>query len=253
MPRCSDMTDTAHSTAFNLPPGDKAAIFLDFDGTLVDLAPTPDAIHIPDDLTDLLDALLEFTSGATALVSGRAAGDLARHLSSFQGVIVGGHGAEWRNGNGVEPRVDVNFDHLDRMVRTARAFEQAHRGTLVETKPTGLVLHYRANPDLAGVVTEFAGRLAQDHDGFEHHPAKMAIEVRPEGVGKDAALLDLMALDPFEGRTPVMFGDDTTDEPALHWAQSQGGLGIKVGEGDSVARHRLSAPTDVRQFLRRWL
>ncbi|MEM8654674.1 MAG: trehalose-phosphatase [Pseudomonadota bacterium] len=235
-----------------LPPCDGAAVFLDFDGTLVDLAPTPDAIHIPDTLTTLLSALTDKTDGALALVSGRAAQDLADWLPDYNGLIVGGHGAEWRRDGTLSPRVDLSQDHLDVLRDAARAFVGTHPALLLEEKPTGLVLHYRAQPNLRDKVTEFTGHLSQTHDQFEAHPAKMAVEMRPRGVGKDVALADIMDMPAFKGRTPVMIGDDATDEPALAWVQARGGAAIKVGQGDSVANHRLPDPDAVRAMLYHW-
>ncbi|MEL6464703.1 MAG: trehalose-phosphatase [Pseudomonadota bacterium] len=235
-----------------LPPCDGAAVFLDFDGTLVDLAPTPDAIHIPDALPGLLHALSDRTVGALALVSGRAVVDLANWLPDYTGLIVGGHGAEWRRDGTLRARVDLSQDHLDVLSDAARAFAGTHPALLLEEKPTGLVLHYRAQPNLHDKVTQFTDHLSQTHDQFEAHPAKMAVEMRPRGVGKDLALADLMDMPAFAGRVPVMIGDDTTDEPALAWVQARGGVAIKVGQGDTVANHRLPDPDAVRATLHHW-
>ncbi|WP_172839392.1 trehalose-phosphatase [Tateyamaria omphalii] len=225
---------------------------MDFDGTLVDLAPTPDSIHIPDTLPALLTDLQGRAGGALVLISGRAAGDLAHWLPDFSGLIVGGHGAEWRQGGTVQPRVDVAPDSLAMLRDAASAFAGTTPSILLEEKPTGLVLHYRAQPDLQDRVETFTADLSQTHTDFEAHPAKMAIEMRPRGVGKDLAMADVMALEPYAGRTPVMIGDDTTDEPAMAWAQKQGGLGIKVGTGDTNARHRLPDTLAVHRLLKHW-
>ncbi|WP_299048463.1 trehalose-phosphatase [uncultured Tateyamaria sp.] len=235
-----------------LPPCDGAAVFLDFDGTLVDLAPTPDAIHIPDDLPQILHAVADRAGGALALVSGRAVRDLARWLPDYAGLIVGGHGAEWRRDGTFASRVDLPPDALHMLRNAARAFADTQPALLLEEKPTGLVLHYRAQPDLENTVHDFTGRLALSHPAFEAHPAKMAVEMRPRGVGKDLALADVMDMPGFQGRAPVMMGDDTTDEPAMAWAQAHGGIAIKVGPGDSAAHHRLPDPGAVRALLGHW-
>ena len=80
-------------------------------------------------------------------------------------------------------------------------------------------------------------------------PAKMAVELRPEGSGKDGALARLMEMPPFEGRVPVYAGDDLTDEVAMAEAQARGGFGIKIGEGDTQARHRLPDPAALADWL----
>ncbi len=235
-----------------LPPCTKAAIFLDFDGTLVDIAPTPDGIHIPDTLPALLNDLRDQAGGALVVISGRAAGDLAQWLPDYTGLIVGGHGAEWRRDGKVTPRVDLAQDSLDMLRDAASAFAGTYPPVLLEEKPTGLVLHYRAQPDLQQTVETFTAHLAQTHTDFEAQPAKMAVEMRPQGVGKDLAIADIMGFDLFSGRIPVMIGDDTTDEPAMEWAQKQGGLGIKVGPGETKAHHRLPDTQAVHTLLRHW-
>ena len=74
----------------------RIALLLDFDGTLVDIAPTPDAVHVPETLCDALARLLPALGGALALVSGRPIADLDRRFSPLKLPIVGGHGAEMR-------------------------------------------------------------------------------------------------------------------------------------------------------------
>ncbi|MEL6451709.1 MAG: trehalose-phosphatase [Pseudomonadota bacterium] len=235
-----------------LPSPSRAALFIDFDGTLVDIAARPDAIVVSPSLPDMLAQLGTCLNGALALVSGRAAGDLAAHLPTFDGIIVGGHGAEWRLTGDITPRVQIAQSDVAALTADVAAFATAQADILLEEKPTGLVLHYRAAPALADQVAAQAERLARSHPAFETHASKMAVELRPAGVGKDAAIADLMATPPFTGRTPMMIGDDTTDEPAMAWAQIQGGLGIKVGSGDTGAQHRLDTPQDVHALLQNW-
>ncbi len=62
----------------------------------------------------------------------------------------------------------------------------------------------------------------------------------------------MMESDGFKGTTPIFFGDDVTDEPALHWVTEQGGLAVKVGEGETAAGCRLGDPQAARRTLRRW-
>ena len=81
----------------------------------------------------------------------------------------------------------------------------------------------------------------------------MAAELRPEGIGKDAAIAGLMRRDAWAGTVPVFFGDDATDEPALGWVAEAGGIAVKIGDGQSVARHRLEDPAAVRATLHSWI
>jgi trehalose 6-phosphate phosphatase len=229
------------------PPLDCArhAVFLDFDGTLVEIAPRPDAIVIPLDLPAQLATLSDACNGALALVSGRSLPELAGYLPGYAGLMVGSHGAEAR---GMAPPLDQAPNGLARLQADLAAFA-ATKGLLYEEKTHGGALHYRQRPDAAAEVASFAAALAAQTPGFAVQPAKMAMELRPAGVSKDRALAALWALPVFSGRIPVFLGDDTTDEPALGWAAAQGGFGIKIGDGDSCAAYRLPDPAAVQDWL----
>lgn len=233
------------------PPvlADNAALFLDFDGCLVDIAPRPDAVVIPQGLPDRLTRLHDRLDGAVALVSGRDIADLRSWLPGFPGAIAGSHGAELMLDGAVIQKthtVDLDVAALHRMATDAVAGRPA---ILVEPKPHGVALHYRADPSLRPVVDDVMARLAEAHPDMVLQPAKMAVELRPGGTGKDGALDRLMAGPPFAGRVPVYAGDDLTDEVAMARAQARGGYGIKIGEGNTVARYRLADPA----ALARWL
>lgn len=213
------------------------ALFLDFDGTLVNIAPTPDAIEVPSALTPQLQRLHRGLDGALALVSGRAVDDLRRHLPEFPGVILGSHGAE-RAAPGQAPEATATAPDPVALIAEAHAFAAAHDGVLVEPKPHGVVLHYRAAPKHETAAKTFLDDLAATHPGLALQPAKMAFELRPEGADKGRAVTDLLRAPPFHGRRPIYAGDDVTDEAAIAAVQAKGGLGIKVGEGNSGASHR---------------
>jgi trehalose 6-phosphate phosphatase len=226
-----------------------AALFLDFDGCLVDIAPTPDSVVVSPELAARLDRLHARLDGALALISGRNVEDLRGRFPGFPGVIAGSHGAEMSLKPGrIDAAHGIDFDLLA-LHRQARELASPHPAILVEDKPHGVALHYRADPSLREVVEDAMRQLAEAFPGLELQPAKMAVELRPAGVRKDDALARLMTMPPFAGRLPIYAGDDLTDEPAMAAAQDQGGFAIKVGEGDSVARHRLPDPA----ALSRWL
>ncbi len=226
-----------------------AALFLDFDGCLVEIAPRPDAIVVPDTLPALLAGLHRRQGGAVALVSGRDVADLRRYLPDFPGAIAGSHGAEiaWQGA----PPDPVETGGLDATALHARVRDLAAHDDrlLVEPKPHGVVLHYRAAPDLADWVDRTMRELASHYPALALQPAKMAMELRPKSAGKDRALSRLMQAPGFAGRIPVYAGDDLTDEAAMAEAQSRGGFAIKIGAGQTVARHRLPDPA----ALARWL
>lgn len=228
---------------------DADALFLDFDGCLVEIAPRPDAVAVPPALPPVLDRLHSHLQGALALISGRAADDLRAFLPGFRGAVAGSHGAElsWPG----RPVQSLQAPHFDMAALLDHVWQlaAAHPGLLVEPKPHGVALHYRAAPEQERWVQDEMAALAGDFPMLALQQAKMAVELRPAGAGKDRVLARLMAQPPFAGRRPVFAGDDSTDEPAIIAAQAQGGIGIKVGPGDSAARHRLPDPAAVLRWL----
>lgn len=243
---------TASAFAGALPRPARAALFLDFDGTLVDLAPTPDGIVVPPGLPHLLEVLSDRTGGALALVSGRSVEALSGFLPGFDGPMVGGHGAQLRLDGQVTQHAFAQSDALRRITEAAQRFAAQHDGLLAEPKPTGVVLHYRGAPAREAEVLAFAGALAEATAGIELHDAKMAAELRPEDVGKDRAVAHLLGKAPFHGRVAVFCGDDATDEPAMRLAVALGGTACKIGHGDSVAPLRVARPADLLAALQLW-
>lgn len=226
-----------------------AALFLDFDGCLVEIAPRPDAVVIPPGLPARLARLHDRLDGAVALVSGRDIANLRGHLPDFPGAIAGSHGAEMmRDGRTIQATHALDLD-ISALHRAATDAVTDHPAILVERKPHGVALHYRADPSLRPVVERTMERLADAHPGMALQPAKMAVELRPDGAGKDGALDRLMASPPFAGRMPVYAGDDLTDEVAMAHAQALGGFGIKIGKGTTLARYRLDDPAALALWL----
>ena len=218
------------------------ALFLDFDGTLVEIAPRPDAVAVPAELPALLARAHAAASGALAVVSGRSLDQLERYLPGFPGELVGSHGAERR---GV---ASTAVQGIDRLHAALNAAARRH-GLLAELKPLGGALHFREAPERRDEALALAEEIAASQPGFAVQPAKMAFEVRPQGAGKESALARLAGAPPFAGRRPVYLGDDATDEPAMDWAQAQGGVAVKVGAGPSVAHHRLPGPRAVLDWI----
>jgi trehalose 6-phosphate phosphatase len=221
------------------------ALFLDFDGCLVEIAPTPDAVSVPDGLPRVLQDLAARLNGALAIVSGRSLHELETFLQGFDGPMVGSHGAEAR---GMLAPMAHQPEGLDDLQRDMSDFA-ASLGLLYEHKSHGGAVHFRANPHRQRDVEIFAQELADRYSDFSVQPAKMAVELRPAGFSKDGALALLSDLPAFGARRPVYAGDDTTDEPALAWAEDHGGFGIKIGAGASVARFRLPEPQNLRAWL----
>ncbi|HEX9946697.1 MAG TPA: trehalose-phosphatase [Allosphingosinicella sp.] len=225
-----------------------AALFLDFDGTLVELAETPGAIAVPSALKPLLDRLSDRLEGRLAIVSGRAVDDLRRHLGGSAAVLSGSHGAELHYADG--RRIPVSAPP-----GLAEAREAVHRfaagsgGLLIEDKPAGVALHYRLAPERAKEADAFLESLAE-RSGLALQRGKMVAELRPAGSDKGAALERLMGEPPFAGARPVFVGDDLTDEDAFRAAASLGGEGVLVGPArPSAALWRLDGVAEVTAWL----
>jgi trehalose 6-phosphate phosphatase len=225
----------------------QSALFLDFDGTLAELAPRPDAVVVPGELLTLLQLLSDQLNGALALVTGRAQEDIEPLLYPLQLPSAFEHGAVRRNAQNVLSMGET--PDLDKVFSAAQALAARHTGLLVERKRTSVALHFRLAPALEAECTDTM-RAAMEHEaGLQLLRGKAVVEVKSAHVSKGLAIEAFMAEPPFAGRQPVFAGDDVTDEPGFEVVQRLGGAGIKVGQGESAARYRLPEPQALRQWL----
>jgi trehalose 6-phosphate phosphatase len=223
------------------------ALFLDFDGTMVDIAPQPHAVHVPQPLLTVLQDLKDYLQGAVAVISGRPIEQIDALLDPLQLAVAGVHGAERRGADG---RVHLLHTHpLDHVEEAACELAAQYPGLLVENKRGSLALHYRLAPDLEELCLRTMQDAVEDSPGITLLRGKMVVEAKPGGASKGRAIEDFLAEPPFAGRTPIFIGDDVTDEVGFSTVQRLGGLGIKVGEGASVASHRLADPSALRREL----
>lgn len=231
-----------------LPRTDKLALsaialFLDVDGTLLEIAPAPHAVSVPSDLRERLRALFVAGGGAVALVSGRAITDLDALFAPLALPAAGLHGFEHRGASGVYRR---------RPLPSAAALESArgamlelagrHRGVLVEDKQFALALHFRGAPQLEETaVAAMQEVVAQVGGELELQRGKMVVELRPAGATKAQAVAAFLAEAPFAGRLPIFVGDDLTDESAFELVNRHDGLSVVVDSArPSAARARLA-------------
>jgi trehalose 6-phosphate phosphatase len=239
----------------DLPPPpamllDGASLFLDFDGTLVELAERPEAVAVDAALAGLLDRLAERLEGRVVLVSGRSIQQLDGFLEGIGVAIglVGSHGAETRLAGGAIVRPDRPAS-LD---AAARLFADAFRGrdgVVIEAKSLGVGLHYRLDPTAEDEAHAIAAAFAAAND-LEVQHGKMMVELRLPGHDKGSAIAALMARAPFAGHAPVFVGDDLTDEAGFAAAAEHGGAGILVGPArETEARYRLRGVAAVRAWL----
>lgn len=227
---------------------DDAALFLDFDGTLVELAETPGGISPSDRLPDLLGRLRRRLDGRVAIVSGRSIDDLDRHLDSGGMAVSGSHGLEIRLASG--ERLPLSLPHgLGRVRSEVNAYAEKVAGLIAETKPAGVALHYRLAPGEADAAERFMRDLAAS-SGLALQRGKMVIELRAPGADKGDAVQALMTEPDFAGARPVFVGDDLTDEHAFDAAAMLGGAGILVGPARvTAATWRLDDVAAVEAWL----
>ena len=224
------------------------ALFLDFDGTLVELAATPDRIRVPAGLGQLLARLTARLDGRLAMVSGRALGDLDRHMD-FGGIIVSGsHGLELRQPG----RITVSPASPAAM-EAARGeierFAERDTGLLVEHKPAGVALHYRQAPGQEADVSALLGDLAA-RTGLTVQRGKMVAELRPAVGNKGDLVRALMCEPAFASARPLFVGDDLTDEDGFAAAAGLSGAGILVGgPRPTAARYGLGGVASVAAWL----
>lgn len=225
----------------------RTALFLDFDGTLIDIAPQPDLVTVPEDLTRVLRQLGERLEGALAIVSGRSLRDLDRFLSPLNLATAAEHGAQNRLTSGEV--VSVAAPDLQPAADSAADLARSHAGLRVEIKSSTVALHYRQAPALQALCLQVMQDAASRTPGVELLHGKCVIEIKPAGVSKGTAIRAFMAQAAFAGRRPLFAGDDVTDESGFAVVQALGGQGIKVGDGPTLARHRCATPALLRQWL----
>jgi trehalose 6-phosphate phosphatase len=235
--------------AFPAPSGEWC-LFLDVDGTLVEIANTPSAVAVDPALTELVGAVARRLDGALALVSGRNIATIDELFAPLLLPAAGQHGAERRNASGVlsvfSPDPDVP---LESARASLRAFVESHPGTLFEDKGHTLAVHYRLAPEFeAGVRRAVAAASARLEPRYEVQAGKRVFEIKPRGFTKATAAEAFMKERPFAGRTPVFVGDDLTDEPGLRFAERAGGVSIAVGDR-LRGQWRLDGPQEVRRWL----
>lgn len=234
-----------------LPEGDQA-LFLDVDGTLLEIAATPEAVQVSASLLQLLKDLEQRLGGALALVSGRSIHNLDELFAPLRLCASGIHGCERRNAHGELTRPAFDAHALNHARAELRALVAAHPGLLFEDKGFAVAVHYRLAPELAAqVLTAMQKTCEALGERFELQAGKRVFEIRPAGWSKGTAITEFMREAPFAGRTPVFAGDDLTDEHGFEVVNELGGLSIRVGGPvQTRARLRIGSVSEMHAWLR---
>jgi trehalose 6-phosphate phosphatase len=234
-----------------IPSLDACALLFDIDGTLINLAPTPDSVVVSPSLLDNLYQLHERTSGALALVSGRSLPDIDGLMAPLRLPAVGGHGAEMRLALDGEVRA-ATIPPIDAgLKRRFARIAEAHGGVLLEDKGYSIALHYRLAPHVEELVYREVAALRADlpEAPIEILPGKFVVEIKHAGFSKATAVRELMTISPFKGRHPVFLGDDVTDESVFAIMPDLRGFAFSVGTQAQGVSGYFDSPDDVRLWL----
>jgi trehalose 6-phosphate phosphatase len=251
LPQPDELPDAVPVPGALVPHLSECALLLDIDGTLLDFAPTPREVWVPPGLAKTLNRLLERTSGALALVSGRSLNDIDLIFAPSEFPAVGGHGAEMRL-SGEGEAVAAHAPPLDRdLKKRLAAIAQLSPGILLEDKGYSLALHYRLAPHAEKAIYAAVSLIRADLPSapIEVLPGKLVCEIKHSGFTKATGVRELMTHEPFRGRRPVFIGDDVTDETVFAIMPDLGGQAFSVGRrAHGVAGH-FDEPRDVREWL----
>ena len=229
-----------------------AALFLDVDGTLLDIAETPDSVVVPPGLLGTLRRVNAALDGALALVSGRREIDLRKFFPRAGFAMVAEHGAA---STVPLPQIKRQKRVPDAAIRAFADFADRHAGVIFEDKPHGAAIHVRRTPRAADAAKRLARGLAATHrDAIRLLEGRAVYELVPAGISKGLAIEALMRRPPYRGRQCVVVGDDVTDEDGFAIANRLGGISLRIAgrpNGDRVSISRFTLPNPAA--LRAWL
>jgi len=212
------------------------ALFLDFDGTLVDIAPSPGAVRAAPGLDALMTDVAWQLNGALAVITGRPIAVIDQHLNGAVRAVAGIHGAERRTALGQLIHSEIPAALLDPARDALSDFCTAHDGLMMEDKGVSIALHFRAVPELASACRRLIDACAAASRGLlERLDGNMVAELKPVQVRKSLAMSAYMNEPPFAGRRPVFVGDDITDESAFTAVSQTNGYGVIVGQRTPTA------------------
>jgi len=227
----------------------RSALFLDIDGTMLDIAAAPHQVHVPPELPAELARISELCGGALALISGRAIEDIDRLFQPNRFPAAGAHGAQLRRTQG--GTIDRVSRPIPEALRESFCALASGSGTFIEDKGATLALHYRLAEHAPFDEKKISALQKQaGNSGFGVLNGKKVLELTPLGVDKGIAIRAFMAKPPFQGRQPVFAGDDWTDAHGFAVLEELGGVGITVGARFAGAKYCAERPSVVRAWLK---
>lgn len=229
------------------------ALFLDLDGTLIDIALDPDGAQAPPGLVPTIARLHRALDGALAIISGRPIAVIDALLAPLRLPAAGVHGAELRRGGTPSGQPLAGNLDAETIARIAAAASRI-AGVRVEMKRFAVAVHYRSADVTRGDIETMLAPIISGRPALELRYGRKVVEVMPSFVSKAGALTSFMQEPPFKNRRPVMIGDDATDEGAIEVARAMAGSGYRVaGEHFQPAESEFAGARHVRSWLAAWL
>jgi trehalose 6-phosphate phosphatase len=226
------------------------ALFLDVDGTLLDLAARPEEVVTPAGLVATLAVAERKLAGALALISGRPIDDIDRLFAPLRLRVSGVHGAETRFDPDASTARTSAADLPQSLLAALRHAVEPFPGVFVENKRFSFTVHYRLAPSaerpLRNIVKQVVNSLPIAVDMMDAH---YAIEIKSPSFDKGGAIAAFLSMPTFGGRTPIFVGDDTTDESGFALVSARGGFAYSVGRPRPGAVNAFSEPRAVREWL----
>ncbi len=227
------------------------AMFLDIDGTIVDIADNPKSVVVSPELKKLVGDLEECLNGAVAFVSGRSIAEVDNLFKPLHLPTSGKHGVERRDASGQTHKyVSGASEQMINIKNNLKCFSNKNPGTILEDKTETVALHYRLSPKVETQALDLISQLISNQEDLELLVGKMVLEVRPKIAHKGTAISKFMVEDPFSGKIPIFIGDDTSDEDGFRAVNARGGISICVNpESESNARWSLKNVSSVLYWL----
>ena len=228
-------------------------LLLDYDGTLVPFASTPELAAPDPDVKKLLTALSERPGTTVHVLSGRTRETLQRWLGALPIGLHAEHGF-WSRMSPLSSWEPLNGKPLEwkpKVIKTLEQFVSATPGSLLEEKSAGFAWHYRmADPDFGALhAGKLVLRLERELDGLpvEILSGDKVVEIRTQGINKGIVATSIIGARSVPA-TVLAMGDDQTDED-LFAALQEDGVAVHIGSRASRAHYRLSNTTAARAFL----
>lgn len=231
----------------------RLSLFLDLDGTLIDLAEHPEAVNVPVQLSQILQQLDTRLGGALAMASGRNIDVLDRLLSPYRGSAIGVHGTERRiNAGAVLQTLSIPLPGALR--QSIADIVARYPGAFIEDKGSAIAVHERGDGLMAIALADALQALCcRFAPGWQCLSGRRVVEIKPAGIDKGKGIAWLMQQPPFAGAMPVALGDDITDLDMFAAVMDRGGLTLAVGERIAGDGHlHLRSPAAVLRFLEAW-